>query len=101
RRRRHDLSRQAQAERRGDQLELAGISRDVAGGEDPGAVGAHRAVHLDRAAHDVDPPVFYRTQRVAEADVDQHRLHFQGLLFFTTIVIDSGPLDTFIAADGL
>ena len=44
-------------------------------------------------------PFLDRAQGIIEADVDEHGVHFEGLLDLRAIVEDDGPLDFAVAVD--
>src|SRR5207245_8245632 len=83
----------------GDQLELAGVGRDVARREHTGDVRLHGLGYLDLALLDVQAPLGNRPERGDEAELRNHAVDGDALLFLSFVVDDGHGLDRVAAVD--
>src|SRR5437773_2776814 len=85
----------------GDQLELAGVGRDVARREHTGDVRLHGLGYLDLALLDVQAPLGNRPERGDEAQLRNHAVDGDAVLFLSFVVEDGHGLDRVAAVDRL
>ena len=60
-----------------DQLQLAGIGRNIAGGKNPPDAGFHAGVDENRAVIEVEAPLRNRSEGRDEAEADDDRVDAQ------------------------
>ena len=72
-----------------DQLQFSGIGANIAGGKDTGAARLHEAVDVDLASHQIQAPIFERTEGAFKADVDQHLIDGQSFFDTRPIVVNN------------